>query len=99
MIASDCSAFAYGNFHNDFIKGNIVLVGCPKLDNVDYSEKLTSVFAQNSIKKITVTRMQVPCCGGLQMAVQRAVQACGKNIPVEVVIISSEGKIINRAQL
>lgn len=72
LIAADCTAYAYGNFHNDFIRGRVTLIGCPKLDAVDYSEKIAQIFAQNSIKSITLTRMEVPCCGGMAMAVQRA---------------------------
>lgn len=94
LIAADCTAFAYGNFHEDFIKGRITLVGCPKLDAVDYSDKLTAVFAQNEIRSITVTRMQVPCCGGIEFAVKRALENSGKNIPLEVVTISTSGEII-----
>lgn len=94
LIAADCTAFAYGNFHNEFIKNRITLVGCPKLDSVDYSEKLTEIFKQNNIKSILLTRMQVPCCGGLQMAVAAALKNCGKEIPAEVVIISNDGKLL-----
>ncbi len=94
LIAADCTAFAYGNFHNDFIKDKITLIGCPKLDSVDYSEKLTAIFSVNDIKSVTVVRMQVPCCGGIQAAVQNAVAASGKDIPVEVTVISTDGRIV-----
>ena len=94
LVAADCSAYAYGNFHNDFMKNKITLIGCPKLDSVDYSEKLTEIIAQNNIKSVTIVRMQVPCCGGLENAVKRALQNSGKFIPWQVVTISSDGKII-----
>lgn len=94
LIAADCTAYAYGNFHNEFIRGRVTLIGCPKLDSVDYSRKLTEIFANNDIKSITVVRMQVPCCGGLEFAVNRAIQASGKNIPFQVVTISAQGKIM-----
>ncbi len=96
LIAADCTAFAYGNFHNDFIKGKITLIGCPKLDSVDYSEKLTAIMAVNDIKSVTVVRMEVPCCGGIQMAVQKALDASGKDIPLNVTVISTDGKIISK---
>ena len=93
LIAADCTAYAYGNFHQDFIKGKITLIGCPKLDAVDYAEKLTEIFKNNSIKSITLTRMTVPCCGGLEYAVKRAIEASGKDIPLEVAVISPDGNI------
>ena len=96
LIAADCTAYAYGSFHNDFIKDKITLIGCPKLDSVDYSEKLTAIFAVNDIKSVTVVRMQVPCCGGIQTAVQNAVAASGKNIPVTVTVISTDGIILGQ---
>ena len=96
LIAADCTAFAYGNFHNDFIKDKITIIGCPKLDSVDYSEKLTAILSVNDIKSITVVRMQVPCCGGIQTAVQKAVKASGKNIPVSVTVISTDGRIVDK---
>ena len=96
LIAADCSAFAYGDFHNKFVKDHIMLVGCPKLDPVDYSEKLGEIIANNDIKSITLVRMQVPCCGGLQMATARAIQASGKtDIPARVVVISTDGRIVS----
>ena len=99
LVAADCTAFSYGNFHNDFIKGRITLVGCPKLDMADYSEKLTAIFAENNIKSVKVARMQVPCCGGIEMAVRRAVEASGKNIPVEIVTIAPSGEIVKTEQI
>ncbi len=96
LIAADCTAFAYGNFHNDFIKNKITLIGCPKLDSVDYSEKLTAILAVNDIKSVTVVRMEVPCCGGIQTAVQKALDASGKNVPLNVTVISTDGKIKNK---
>ena len=95
LIAATCSAFAYGAFHEHFIKGRVTLVGCPKLDGVDYADKLSQIFAANDIKSIRLARMQVPCFGGLESAVKRAVAASGKDIPVSVSIISSDGRILN----
>jgi Fe-S-cluster-containing hydrogenase component 2 len=94
LIAADCTAFAYGNFHNEFIRGRIVLVGCPKLDAVDYTEKLTAIITNNTIKSLTVVRMEVPCCGGLEAAAKNALKASGKVIPLQVVTISTDGRII-----
>ena len=96
LIAADCTAFAYGNFHNDFIKDKITIIGCPKLDSVDYSEKLTAILAVNDIKSVNVVRMEVPCCGGIQTAVQKALDASGKNVPLNVTVISTDGKIKNK---
>ncbi len=93
LIAADCSAFAYGDFHRDFIKDRIVLIGCPKLDSVDYSEKLTAILQSNDIRSITVTRMEVPCCGGIQYAAEAAAAASGKDIPVNVITIGIDGSI------
>lgn len=95
LIAATCSAFAYGAFHEHFIKGRVTLVGCPKLDGVDYADKMSQIFAANDIKSIRLARMQVPCCGGLESAVKRAIAASGKDIPVSVSIISSDGRILN----
>lgn len=95
LIAADCTAYAYGNFHRDFIAGRAVAIGCPKLDGMDYSEKLTHIFAENEIRSITLTRMDVPCCGGLEFAVRKALEACGKSIPCRVVTIDPEGHILN----
>ncbi len=95
LIAADCTAYAYGSFHQDFIRGHITLIGCPKLDEGDYAEKLTQIIANNNIRKVTVVRMEVPCCGGIENAVKRALQASGKFIPWQVVTISTDGKIID----
>lgn len=94
LIAADCAAFAYGNFHQEFMKGKITLIGCPKLDDVDYSEKLAEIIRQNKIKSVTVVRMEVPCCGGIEMAVKQALQASGKFLPWQVVTLSTDGKIL-----
>lgn len=94
LIAADCTAYAYGDFHRKFIAGNVVLVGCPKLDAVNYADKLTQIFATNDIAGITLTRMEVPCCGGLEFAVKQAIQASGKEIPLEVVTIGISGDIL-----
>lgn len=96
LVAADCTAYAYGNFHQEFIKGRITLVGCPKLDNVDYAEKLTEILRNNGIRSITVVRMEVPCCGGIENAVKRALQLSGKSIPCNVVTISTDGRILDR---
>lgn len=93
LIAADCTAFAYGNFHNEFIRNHITLIGCPKLDNVDYTEKLTAIIANNNIHSVTVVRMEVPCCGGIENAVKRALEISGKFIPWRVVTISTDGRI------
>ena len=95
LIAADCTAYAYGNFHNDFIRNHITLIGCPKLDEGDYTEKLTAIIANNNIKSVKIVRMEVPCCGGLENAVKRALQNSGKFIPWQVVTISTDGKIID----
>lgn len=94
LIAADCTAYAYANFHQDFIKGKIALIGCPKLDSVDYSEKLTTIIKNNHIESVTIVRMEVPCCGGLEMAAKKALQESGKFIPWQVVTISIDGKIL-----
>ena len=94
LIAADCTAYAYADFHQRFIKNRITLVGCPKLDAVDYAEKLTAILQNHSIKSVTVVRMEVPCCGGLEHAVKAALQASGKCIPWQVVTISVDGKIL-----
>lgn len=96
LVAADCTAYAYGNFHQEFIKGRITLVGCPKLDSVDYSEKLTEILRNNGIRSITVVRMEVPCCGGIENAVKRALQLSGKSMPCSVVTISTDGRILDR---
>ena len=94
LIAADCTAYAYANFHQDFIRGKITLVGCPKLDEGDYSEKLTEIIRCNEIKSVTVVRMEVPCCGGIEHAVRTALQKSGKFLPWQVVVISTEGEVI-----
>ena len=95
LIAADCTAYAYADFHQDFIRGKVALVGCPKLDDVDYSEKLTEIIRNNDIQSVTIVRMEVPCCGGLEMAAKKALQASGKFIPWQVVTISIDGKILD----
>ncbi len=95
LIAADCTAYAYGAFHEKFIKGHITLVGCPKLDDIDYSVKLTEIIKNNDIKSVTVVRMEVPCCGGLEQAAKTALQNSGKFIPWQVVTISTDGKILD----
>lgn len=94
LIAADCTAYAYANFHERFIKGHITLVGCPKLDSVDYADKLTAIIKGNDIKSVTVVRMEVPCCGGLETAVKTALRSGGKFIPWQVVTISTDGRIL-----
>ena len=94
LIAADCTAYAYAGFHQDFMHGRITFVGCPKLDSIDYSEKLTEILRQNEIKNVTIVRMEVPCCGGLEMAVKKALKDSGKMIPWQVVTISTDGKIL-----
>lgn len=94
LIAADCTAYAYAAFHQDFIAGRVTLIGCPKLDSVDYREKLTEIFSKNEIRSITVTRMEVPCCGGLEMAVRDALAACSKNLALQVVTIQTDGGIL-----
>ena len=95
LVAADCTAYAYGDFHNKFIRNRITLVGCPKLDDVDYTDKLTAIIAENNIKSLTVVRMEVPCCGGLENAAKNALQNSGKFIPWQVVTISTDGKILD----
>ncbi len=94
LIAADCTAYAYGDFHNRFIRNHITLVGCPKLDPVDYTEKLTEIIRKNEIKSVTIVRMEVPCCGGLERAAKMALQNSGKFIPWQVVTISTTGEIL-----
>ncbi len=95
LIAADCTAYAYGNFHNDFMKNKVTLIGCPKLDDIDYAEKLTEIIRNNDIKSVTVVRMEVPCCGGIENAVKRALMDSGKFLPWNVVTISTDGKILD----
>ena len=94
LIAADCTAYSYGNFHHDFIKNRVTMIGCPKLDAVDYTDKLTQIFKHNQIRTVTVTRMTVPCCGGLSYAVKTAIENSGKNIPLSIITISPDGQII-----
>ena len=94
LIAADCTAYAYASFHQDFIRNKLTLIGCPKLDQVDYSEKLTAIIQGNDIQSVTIVRMEVPCCGGLEMAAKKALQNSGKFIPWQVVTISIDGKIM-----
>lgn len=96
LVAADCTAYAYGNFHNEFIRNHITLIGCPKLDSVDYTEKLTAILRNNNIKSVKVVRMDVPCCGGIEFYVKQALQASGKFIPWQVVTISTDGRILDR---
>ena len=95
LVAADCTAYAYGNFHNEFIRNHITLIGCPKLDEGDYAEKLTAILENNDIKSVTVVRMEVPCCGGIENAVKRALQASGKFLPWRIVTISTDGRILD----
>lgn len=95
LVAADCTAYAYGNFHNEFIRGHIALIGCPKLDQCDYAEKLAQIISNNNIKSVTVVRMEVPCCGGMENAVKRAVQAAGKPVPWSAVTVSTDGRILD----
>ena len=95
LIAADCTAFAYANLHSEFMKGKITLIGCPKLDSIDYSEKLSQIIRLNSIQSVTIIRMEVPCCGGLEMAAKKAIQESGKFIPWQVVTLSVDGRILD----
>ena len=95
LIAADCTAYAYANIHEDFMKGKVTLIGCPKLDSVDYSGKLTEILKYNDIKGVTILRMEVPCCGGLETAVKKALQESGKNIPLKTITISIDGKVLD----
>lgn len=93
LIAADCTAYAYGGFHRDFIRGRVTLIGCPKLDEGDYTEKLTEIIRQNHVGSVTVARMEVPCCGGIQRAVENALAASGKNLPLRVAVIGINGEL------
>ena len=93
LIAADCTAYAYGDFHRDFIRSRIALIGCPKLDAQDYAQKLTAILAENDVKSVTVVRMEVPCCGGIEQAARRAVQACGKALPLQVTTVTTDGRV------
>ena len=95
LIAADCSAYAYGDLHRDFIDGKVTLIGCPKLDDVDYADKLTEIFSRNHVASVTVTRMEVPCCGGIERAVREAIRQSGRDIPCRVVIIGTDGRILS----
>ena len=95
LIAADCTAYAYANVHQEFMRGKVRIIGCPKLDDVDYSEKLTQILENNDIKSVTILRMEVPCCGGLEMAAKKALKESGKFIPWQVVTISIDGKILD----
>lgn len=94
LIAADCTAYAYANVHQEFMRGKVTLIGCPKLDDVDYSEKLTQIIKENEIQSVTILRMEVPCCGGLEMAAKKALQMSGKFIPWQVSTVSVDGKIL-----
>ena len=94
LIAADCSAYAFADFHNEFMKNRVTLIGCPKLDSGDYSEKLTEIIRLNDIQSVTIVRMEVPCCGGLESAAKKALQDSGKFIPWQIVTLSAEGKIL-----
>lgn len=93
LIAADCTAYAYASMHEDFMKGKVTIIGCPKLDDIDYSEKLTQIIAQNDIESVSIVRMEVPCCGGLEIAAKKALQASGKFIPWEIVVVGIDGSI------
>lgn len=95
LIAADCTAYAYANIHEDFMKGKVTLIGCPKLDSVDYSEKIMEIIRNNDIKSVTILRMEVPCCGGLEMAAKKALQESGKFIPWQTITVSIDGKILD----
>lgn len=95
LIAADCTAYAYAGFHEKFMKGHVTLIGCPKLDAIDYSEKLTEIFRNNDIRSISVVRMEVPCCGGMTYAVQKAIANSGKDIPCKVTVLSINGDILS----
>ena len=94
LIAADCTAYAYAGFHQDFIRNKVTLIGCPKLDQVDYSEKLTGIIQNNNIQSVTIVRMEIPCCGGLEMAAKKALQSSGKFLPWQVITINIYGNII-----
>ena len=95
LIAADCTAYAYASFHERFMAGRVVLMGCPKLDDVNYADELTQIFATNNISDITFTRMEVPCCGGLEFAIKNAIAACGRTIPLKVITIGISGDILS----
>ena len=95
LIAADCAAYAYCGFHSDFMRGRVTLIGCPKLDDTDYSEKLMQILALNNVRSVKVVRMEVPCCGGIENAVKRALNKCGRLIPWQVVTVTTDGKILD----
>ena len=95
MVAADCTAYAYARMHEEFMRGRVTLIGCPKLDGVDYSQKLTQILQMHELKSLTVVRMEVPCCGGLEFAVKQALEASGKLVPWQVVTISVDGAILD----
>jgi Fe-S-cluster-containing hydrogenase component 2 len=95
LIAADCTAFAHGNFHQEFMKNHVTLIGCPKLDSIDYTQKLTEILARNDIKSVKVVRMEVPCCGGLDFAVRKALELSGKFIPCQTVVLSTDGEVLS----
>ena len=95
LVAADCSAYLYPNFHTDFMEGHVTVIGCPKLDQVDYSDKLAAILRENDIRSLTLARMQVPCCGGLERAVRQALQASGKYIPWRIVTLFTDGHIVD----
>lgn len=97
LVAADCTAYACGNFHDEFIRGRITLIGCPKLDEGDYTEKLTQILSANSIRSVTVARMEVPCCRGIEAAVREALRSSGKSLPVRTAVISTDGKILENS--
>ncbi len=96
LIAADCAAYAYGGFHADFMKNKVTMIGCPKLDDVDYTKKLADIIRENAIRSVTVVRMEVPCCGGLERAVKNALQQSGKFLPWSVVTLSTDGRVVER---
>lgn len=95
LMAADCTAYAYKDFHNEFMKGRLTLIGCPKLDAIDYTEKLTEILKQNDIKSVILTRMEVPCCGRMESTIRKAIELSGKDIPLQVTIISVDGKLLS----
>ena len=96
LVAADCTAFAYADFHRDFMRGKVTLIGCPKLDGVDYADKLTDILSSNNVASVMVAHMEIPCCGGIERAVRTAVERSGKDVPVEVAVISTRGELLAR---
>ena len=94
LVAADCAAYAHGNFHQEFIRGRVTLIGCPKLDEADYAAKLTEILRRNDIRSLTVVRMEVPCCGGIQRAAATALEQSGKDIPFQVITLSTDGQVL-----